>query len=198
MGLIGSIRLLAVTTDGAGAAGVAWVNRDQEHSCLLRLVGHEGAKLPKGPTVAQPSLLTPNRYSLADVGQLLHREGLACCVRLVNEPFADAVVYVPLEAVFRTGKLAEPPAGAAGVRCLEPLAMLEAPLPQALDSCPTVRLALAISSQVDQPQINAQEAGRFLGAGVALVCVRCRYICPSRWTSSAPPISQLVSERWRR
>ena len=123
MGLRTAVRFVAVTTDRAGARGVARVNGDQHHPGLRGLVAQKGAKLPKGPTVAHPSLLPSNRGSLADLGQILDGECLTGHARLLDQLLADAVVHIALEPALRAGELPQTPASAARVGLLESLAM---------------------------------------------------------------------------
>jgi hypothetical protein len=168
VGLIGSVSLLTMAAHCTGPAGVARIDRDDQHTHLLRLVAEKASKLPKRPTVARTSLLTPNCYSLPNSLQVFDREGLACRARLVNEPLADAVVDIPLEAAFLAGKLPQPPAGAAGVGALEPLAVPEAAFSYPLDIRAAVGLPVAVSSEVHDPHVNAQEADRLVGCGIRL------------------------------
>ncbi len=163
MGPIGSVRFLTVTTYRTGTGGIARVNRDQHHPSLSRFVRKKAPKLSKGPRVTRTALRPSNRDSLADLRQILDGECLTGRACLLHQRLADAVVDIPLESRLFSCVLAEPPAGAARVGGLEPLAVLEPALAYPLDIRPAVRLALAIGSQVHDAQVNAQEAGWLIG-----------------------------------
>src|SRR5262245_17305884 len=71
VGLICSIPFIAMTTHGTRAAGVARVDKDHAHACLLRLVADKRPQLPESPGMAHTPLPPSNRYSLTDFGQIL-------------------------------------------------------------------------------------------------------------------------------
>ena len=144
MGLFNAVRFRAMATHGTGPTGVARVDRNHPHTCLLGFVREKAPKLAKRPTLARTTLLPLNRDSRADVRQILDGECLTARACLGNQLFADAVVHILLEARLTTGVLPEPPAGAAGVRFLKPLAVREPALADLLDVRPAVRRTIAI------------------------------------------------------
>ena len=166
MGLIGSVPLRTMATHRTGATGVARVNRNDPHTCLLGFVRKKAPKLAKRPTLARTALRPSNRYARADPGQILKRDCLTGRACLGNQLFADAVVDILLEARLTTGVLSQPPAGAAGVGLLKPLTVGAAALADAADIRPAVGRTGAVRSQVHDPQIDPQEAGWFVGRGV--------------------------------
>src|SRR5436853_333955 len=181
MGLIAPVAFIALTTHGACAAGVAWVDTDDTHARLLRLVADKRSELPKCPGMTHTSLLPSNRCSLADLCQILQSDCLTGRVRFSHQRLADAVIHIFLKAVFTPRILAQAPARTAGVCQLQPPAMVVSALATHLDLLPTVRLTVRVGSKVDDAQVNSQVAGRFIkiGRGFRLGNTQIPYIVAS-------------------
>ncbi|MCG8348645.1 MAG: hypothetical protein MI924_12810, partial [Chloroflexales bacterium] len=109
MGLFNAVRFRAMATHGTGPTGVARIDRNHPHTCLLGFVREKAPKLAKRPTLAHTALLPLNRDSRADVRQILDSACLTARACLGNQLFANAVVDIPLEARLTAGVLPEPP-----------------------------------------------------------------------------------------
>jgi hypothetical protein len=102
------------------------------------------------------------------MGQLLKRQCLTLCLRFRNQRLADAVVHIPLEARLAAGVLSQPPASTATVGLLQFPALLEAPVSDPLDRFAAIGCTVAIRSQVHNPKVDTQEAGRLIRCRVGL------------------------------
>jgi len=163
--LIGPITFIAVAAHRAGARCVARVNKHHAHARELRLVADKRSELPKCPGMVHPSLLPSNRYSLANLCQILQSDCLTGRVRLTDQRLADAVIGVLLKAVLTSCVLAQSPSGSAGVCQLQTTAMVVSPLPNRLNLLPAKSLAIRVSGEIDDTQINAQVADWLIRSG---------------------------------
>jgi hypothetical protein len=163
-----AIGLLTMPTGTTSTAGVARIDQNHAHAFTSRLVGHEQSQLVKGPTRALPALRASNRDSLPNTLQVFKCECLTLLFGLVDKPLTDLVVDLALKPCLFPGKLAQPPASAAGIGLLEPLSMLKASLAHLPYLCAAVLLAVRVGRKVDQAEINADNAHWFMGRRIGL------------------------------
>jgi hypothetical protein len=160
-----AIGFLAMPTSTTDTAGVAWVYQTDRHTLSPCLVADEQSQLVEGPTRALPALAASNRDSLSNPFQVFKHECLTLLFGLAHEPFADFVVDEALKACLFSSKLAQTPAGAAGVGLLQSLAVLKATLAYLSEMRATVVFTVRIGRQVHQTEIDAKQAGRFIWRG---------------------------------
>ena len=84
-----------LTTFGATLAGIGWIGKDRGDAHFRRLIGGEVLQLPEGPTMEARPHSQARFDAVADVGQILHRDGpRADAHSLCDDLFAHDVVYV--------------------------------------------------------------------------------------------------------
>src|SRR5262245_58512322 len=88
------IRSSTILTAATGLAGRGGVYQDQRHTGQRRLVGNEGAKLEKGPTMQHSPLAFANRSPAADMRQIFQRNSSAGAFRRADKGLAHTVVHV--------------------------------------------------------------------------------------------------------
>src|SRR5688500_8741719 len=107
MGLISSVAFIAKATGRTPSRCVARVNVDHAHAGELCLVADKRSQLIECPGMAPGTLWVPlpasNRDSLPYPIQVFERECLTLRARLLHQRLADAVVCIPLKAMFSPG-----------------------------------------------------------------------------------------------
>ena len=165
MGLIRSVAFIAKATHRTPTAGVARIDVDHAHTRLCGLVADKRSELPKSPRVARTTLLASNRDSFSKPVQIFERECLTLRARLLHHRLADAVVDIFLKAVFAPSIPFQSPAGAAGIRQLQPPPMVIVTLTHMLDVIAAIRLAVRISGNIHNAEIDAEIADWFISLG---------------------------------
>ena len=109
------------------------------------------------------ALFVANRYPLANPTQVFKSECLARDDGFVYQGLRDTVIDILLEAAFSPRVLAQAAFGVLGVDLLQPLAAGVVALARLLHLRAGKCLTLAIRSQIDNPQINAQRSAVWFG-----------------------------------
>lgn len=142
----------------AGPARVARVDCDHGNASQLRLVGDELAELRECPPVHTVALALSGPNPLADVRQVFDGNCKAVAFSRSSDLLRDAVARVLSEPGLLPGEFLEAPLGRLGASGLEPGTTLGELLPDALDLCARVGSALAIESDVDDAEVDAEHA----------------------------------------
>lgn len=168
MGLGLSIVFITIATCSTGATGVARVNRHDQYTSLCCFIANKRAQLSKGPTRAKTTLRASTTIvrARANMGQFFKRQCLTLRLRFLDQLFADLVIHVFLKSAFFASKLAQTPTSASRVGFLHPLPLAKPAFTNPLNLLATEGLAITISCQIDDTQINPQEAGWLVWIGI--------------------------------
>lgn len=157
MFLAEAILLVGISALGALPAGVAGVYCDYWQPGQPGLVFQEGAQLKERPGMQNRALLAPNRDALAEAGQILDGQAAIGVFSGGNDLLADIVVDPGSEAVFTAREFLESPLGGAGLLLLEFGPQTAVTMTHRFDGRTGVAFSVAISGDIDDPQIDAKE-----------------------------------------
>lgn len=164
-GLIGSIQLVDVSTDGTGPAGVSWVHENDFNPCHPGFVRDELSQLierPRGELASlRPSSPNPGAYVL----QILQGNPSPGAFGLRNQSLGNGMVDIASEAAFLSLALLEEPFGRFGPLLLERGPEFSMPLTQAVQVPAGERFSIRINGNIDDAQINPQEILGVSGRG---------------------------------
>jgi hypothetical protein len=158
-----AIAAFGMPAGATALTGVGWIDHRYQHARELRLVADKETQLAEGPIAVSRSLLwpanprpRPNAAQIFEHNRPLRAFGFT--QRVPDQPLADQVVRVFLKSTLATRKSFQASFGRAAPDFLECPTPLCVPLAAVLDSRTRERYAIAISGQIDDAQIDAQEA----------------------------------------
>jgi hypothetical protein len=157
----------AMTAGRASPACIARVNDVQANARRFALVRQELTQLGEGPRKPLVTLGLSYHFlrSFPDMCQVFDCQCLLPNESLLNKMFADAVVHITLIPRLAATEPLQVPLGRLGSRLLQTCpktAMLTATLLNALTS---MRLTVAVHSELDDAQVNTQNVRRVYGRG---------------------------------
>ena len=152
-----AIALFAMPAHVAGAAGVAWINRDDRHTGQDRLVGQECAKLEKTPTVVPCPLSLSNRYPVAYAVQVFESDGASGVFGFLDKGLADNMVHVGTESLLLSSDPAKMPLGRWSSYRLKNGAARGVPLALLLDERSVEGVPVARGRYFDEAQVDPQD-----------------------------------------
>jgi len=160
-----TVRFLTVPTGRTGSARVAGVHQDQAYTCPCRFVGEKAPQLEEGPGMPLVALCPTDRSSLSDTGEVFQSECLAGRSGFLDEGLADAMVRIAHKALFAPAVLFQAALGRLRADLLKYLAAAVVPLAGLPNQFARKGLPVAISSQVDDAQVNTQ-VGAIVGGHI--------------------------------
>jgi len=152
------VGFIDITTGGTGAAGVARINRDNDHAHQSRLIGNEGPKLGKRPTMQDRSLAASGSYPFTDMRQVLQRNSLAGVVRGLYDPLRDDVIHICGKTPLFAGKPLELALGRTRLSGLQLAAQLAVTVTHALHTFALMKCTVTGNSNVGDTQVNPKES----------------------------------------
>lgn len=165
------LRLSVGTIDGsaarAGLARVGGIDCDHRNADQLGFVSHKSAKLGEAPRMQAVALTLSGLHATADVGEVFNRNRQSRAFSPRNEFLADAVVHVGAEPGFLSGELAQTALGRLGAATLQPGLAAGHLGTERFNGCTAVAVAEAVKGQIDDAEIDAENAldVDFLGVG---------------------------------
>lgn len=162
-------RLIDHSTARASSARVARVDCEHRNACHLCFVCDKMAKLGEGPPVQTVTLALSGPNPLTNAGQFLDRNGKAVAFSRSNYLLRDAVRRVLAKPGLLPGELFEAPFGCLRASGLKSATTLGEFLTDAFDLGSSVGVALAIECDIDDAEIDAENAFYVDLAGVGHV-----------------------------
>lgn len=153
-----AIALVDYATFRTRPAGVAWIDRNDRHTCLLRLVLDERTQLTETPIVQAFPLLFIGLNPSSDMRQIFERNSERVAFSFGNDCLADCVVLVLLIPGLLAAHLLQ--AAFSGLRTdtLQHGAALGVSSAVRLDFSAVVPLAHAIDSDINDAHVDTENA----------------------------------------
>src|SRR5690606_32247019 len=152
-----SIAFVDVPAGGAGARGIARVNRDNRHTNELSLVLDKGAKLKERPAMQRGSLGATNRYPLADAAQVFEGNPACGVFRGSHDALANRVVGVRGKAALFARQFLEAAARRLRALALQLGAQATVAVAHVIHGAAAVDRPVAVGGDVDDTQVHTQE-----------------------------------------
>mgnify|MGYP001563846715 FL=1 len=149
---------------GTGTAGIPRIHENQRGACFSSLVGDVEAKLGKGPRVVLSPLAPTDVYPGPDPAQVFQGDTPSSVESLAHHFPADIVVHPPGEPSLLSFPFSQEPLGRGRALALQPGPESSVPLSEPIEVSPGVDLPIAIGQDVDDAQVTAQKATRFIGS----------------------------------
>lgn len=141
-------------------ACVARVDCDERNAAKLRFVRNESAKLVERPSVMRAPLRPANRYPIADALEVFEGNTACGAFGLAHDRLRDAVIDGGNEALLARPAFPQKPLGALGPFLLKPLSQAMVSVTKPVQVPAAECLAIAISRNVDNTEINAKPTFR--------------------------------------
>lgn len=154
------VRLRRMPARRAFPACITRVNRHHRYSSQLRLVFDESTKLAEAPIVQSLPLLLAGLSPLADVRQVFQRNAEAGAFSSGNDCLRYAVVLMLLKPPLFAAHLAKTALCCFGADALQDGAPFGVAFAVLLDPRAGILVALAVSGDIDDAEINAKHAVR--------------------------------------
>lgn len=155
-GLIGSVPIVDRSASAAPLGGIARIDLDNRYTSQPRLVFDMGAELGEGPGMQACSLRLAGLNPAADMREFFNRNRAPGAFSLGNEHLRDTVVGVFAEAGFLAREDFQSPLSGSGSPALQPGSSTRQLAADTLDIRPSVAVAIAIESEIDDPEVNAE------------------------------------------
>jgi len=163
--LIRSVSLIHTTAGGTGLRGISRINIDHRHACSPSLVVQEGTQLKERPRMQRGSLGAPKPYPVADSAQVFQSEAAPSALRFCHEAFTQVVVRPFCEAGLAAGQRFEAAFGRVCAFALEFGAQATMAIAHRVDRAGRVDFTIRVDCDVDDAQVNAQDAFDVLWRG---------------------------------
>jgi hypothetical protein len=142
---------------------VARVNDSHYHAGELCLVFDKGTKLVESPGVLLPPLAFANRDAVSDVCQVFQGNTSIAVFGLCNNTLGNHMIHMGSKAFFLFGTLLEKSRRCLCIFSLKFGSKFGMPFSQPIDLPAGVNLAIRVSSDVDNTEVNAKELGWVTG-----------------------------------
>ena len=159
-----AIGLIREPADKAGLRGIGGVNGLHRHARALGLVADKALQLPKRPVVQPLPLALGGLNPLADVLEVFKRNGPRGAFSLGNDAFRNRVIGNGLKPALFAGELLKPARGGTSADGLQDAPARGVVSAYSLNLRATERCPVAVSRNIDNTQVNAQNTvGRHQG-----------------------------------
>lgn len=155
--LRGTVSFIDVSASGAGATGIAGVNRDHRDTSTPSFVFNFLAQIIKRPTRKHSALGLTSRDPRADVRQFFERNPALSALSLRYDLFADHMVSVVGEALFLSRQFLESSVCAERAFDLQLSPQATVTETNIVHGAGAVDFAVAVNRDVDDAQINAEK-----------------------------------------
>ena len=153
-----TVSLINTTTGRAGLRGVGWINQEQRHACLSRLVVQKGAQLKERPRMQRGSLGAPKPYPRANACQIFQCNRALCALRFSHHFLAQVMVRPFCETGLVTRQSLEPSFGRFSSLALEFGSQTAVAIAYIVDRTGRMDFTIGVNRDICYAQVNAQYA----------------------------------------
>lgn len=161
--LVSSVALVDMPAMRTFPRCVARVNGDEWNTEECGLISNEGTQLRKRPTMQNYTLLFPNRYPFANVGQFFDRNSLSGAFGFFNDLLADYMISMASKVRFFARKFLETALRGASAFLLELRTKAAMTVSDALQFFTTESLTVRGGGYVSDAQVYAKVFSDFIG-----------------------------------
>lgn len=165
-GLIGSVLLIDVSTLSALPGRVAGIDEDQRDASTFRLVSNERTKLAESPVAQSRALIATGRYPAADALEAFKSDPASGAFSVQHDSLGNHVIGVFLEPRLFAGQFPEFSFGTLGAEPLQTIPAALLPSPLLLDHISGIAGPVAVSSERDDAEVDAQPVLSFKLVGL--------------------------------
>lgn len=149
----------------AGARGVAGIDRNERDTCERRLIFQKAPQLLESPGMVLSALTVPNGNPPCNAFEVLDGDTERVSSGLVDQGLADSVIYPGREASLLLPSLLQKPLSGLRTFVLQLLSEPGVAIAETVQVSTRVDIPVAVHCDIDDPQVNSEEALRGDGFG---------------------------------
>jgi len=167
MGLAFAVLPFGMPTRTTALAGGGRIDKRYRYACSLCFVAHKLCQLCKAPiTVSRSLVCVANLYPVADAREVFKGDPTSGVFRRSNQPLADSMVCITLEACLSAGQLFQATLGRLRVHPLQRTPATRIPAAHPFNRRPAGGMPVRVGCEIDDPKIDANVPRWFIGRGI--------------------------------